>query len=93
MLRKHRISDSWFRHFIERQPQLSLCKVDSTAFVHMDAPKKQQELDKYYITLKNILTENNLLDKPRQVYNVDESGIPIDHCSHVIAPKAVLDHD
>ena len=51
VLRKHRISDGWFRHFVERQPQL---KGDSTAFVHMDATKKLQELDKY-ITLKNVL--------------------------------------
>jgi len=33
LLRKHRISDGWFRHFIERQP------LDSTAFVHMDSMK------------------------------------------------------
>ena len=58
---------------------------DSTAFVHMDAMKK---LDKYYITLKNILTENNLLDKPGQVYNVDEFGMPLDHGSRVLASKA-----
>ena len=52
LLRKRRISDGWFQHFIERQPQLSLCKGDSTAFVHMDAMKKQQELDNYYTNLK-----------------------------------------
>jgi len=44
--------------------------------------------------LKNILPENNLLDKPGQIYNVDESGMPLDHCSpHVVALKAVLDHE
>ena len=85
LLRKCRISD---RHFIERQPQLSLRKGDSTAFVHMDAMKKQQELDNYYITLKNILTENNFMDKPGKIYNVDESGMPLNHCSpHVIARR------
>jgi len=50
--------------------------------------KKQQELDNYYITLKNVPTENNLIDKPGQIYNIDESGIPLDHRSpHVIARK------
>jgi len=88
LLRKHRIRDGWFQHFIERQPQLSLRKGGSTAFVRMDAIKKQQELDNYYITLRNALTENNLIDKPGQIYNVDESGMPLDHRSpHVIARK------
>jgi len=32
-LRKDRISDGWFRCFLERQPQLRLCKGDRTAFV------------------------------------------------------------
>ncbi|XP_065894182.1 uncharacterized protein [Dysidea avara] len=88
LLRKRRISDGWFRRFIERQPRLSLRKGDSTAFVCMDAMKKQQELDNYYITLKNVLTENNLMDKPGQIYNVDESGMPLDHRSlHVVARR------
>ena len=56
LLRKHTISDGWFWCFIERQPQLSLRKGDFTAFVCMDAMKKQQELDNYYITLRNVLT-------------------------------------
>jgi len=45
----------------------------------VDAMKKQQELDNYYTTLRNTFTENNLMDKPGQIYNVDESGMPIDN--------------
>ena len=41
LLRKCRISDGWFRCFIERQPQLSLHKGNSIVFVCMDAMKKQ----------------------------------------------------
>lgn len=43
--------------------------------------KKQQNLDNYYITLKNLRIENNLMDKPGQIYNVGEPGIPLDHRS------------
>jgi len=57
LLEKRRISDSRSRRFIEREPQLRLRKGDSTAFVGMDAMKKQQESDNYYITLKNVLIE------------------------------------
>ena len=81
VLRKQKISDGWFRRFIEQQPKLTLRKGDCTAFVRMDAMKKQEELDNYYITLKSVLVENNLMDKPGQVYNVDESGMPLEHHS------------
>ena len=66
---------------------LSLRKGDCTSFASMDAMKKQEELDNYYITLKSVLVENNLMDKPGQIYNVDESGMPL-HCSpRVLAKK------
>jgi len=76
--RKHRISDGWLRRFIEKQPQLSLHKGDSTVFVCMDAMKKQTS---YYITLKNFLIEGdktwaNLL-----------SGMALDHRSPYVATR------
>ena len=88
ILKKQKISDGWFRRFIERQPKLALRKGDRTAFVRMDAMKKQEELDNYYICLKSILVDNNLMDKPGQIYNVDESGMPLEHRSpRVLAKK------
>ena len=41
--------------------------------------KKQEELDNYYISLKRILVENYLMDKPGEIYNVDKSGMPLEH--------------
>jgi len=40
LLRKSKISQGWFRRFIEHQPQLSLRKGECTAFVRMDAMRK-----------------------------------------------------
>ena len=74
LLRKYRISDGWFRHFTERQPQFSLRKGDSTAFDCMDAMKKQKKLDDCYIIYEGLTN-----------YNVHESLV---HCSPpVIARK------
>jgi len=87
VLRKQKISDGWFQRFIERQPQLSLWKGDRTAFVRMNAMKKQEELDNYYITLNSVLVENNLMDKPGQIYNVDESGMLLEHRSPFVLAK------
>ena len=49
--------------------------------------KDKEALDNYFILLKSILDENDLLDKPGQIYNVDESGIPLDHRSPRVLTK------
>ena len=41
-------------------------------FVRMDAMKEMEALDNYFILLKSILDDNNnLLDKPSQIYNLE----------------------
>ena len=79
VLKNKRISDEWFRRFLERQPHLCLRKGDPTANVHMDAMANKEALDNYFKLLKEVMEENNLMDKPGQIYNVDESGMPLDH--------------
>ena len=44
----------------------------------MDAMKRKEELDNYFITLKSILVEHDLMDKPELTCNVDESGMPLE---------------
>ena len=55
LLRKDKISDGWFRQFLERQPQITLQKGDRTAAVRMDAMKNKIDLDNYFKELKRIL--------------------------------------
>ena len=45
------ISDGWLPYFMERQPQLRLHKGDRT--VCIDAMMQKEELDNYFVTLKN----------------------------------------
>ena len=54
-------------------------KGDSTAIAHMDAMKKQEELDNYSISLKSILVKYDLIKKPDQIFNVNETGMPLEH--------------
>jgi len=35
----------------------------------------------YFILLKDLLENNSLMDKPGQIFNMNESGIPLDHRS------------
>jgi transposase-like protein len=73
VLRGARISDGWWRRFLERHPDLSLRSGDSTGFVRMDA-MNEQNLRTYFDLLNSVLEENNLKVHPEQIYNM---GCPL----------------
>ena len=77
ILRGDRISSGWWRRFTDRQPQLSLRRGDATAHVRMDATSKPT-LRKYYKLLSETLAKYGITNSPAQVYNMDETGIPLD---------------
>ena len=81
----HSLSDGWWSRFKERQEgKLVLRKGDNTSFLRMDA-MNSDTLKQYYDLLEDTLKEHNLHNSPSQLYNVDESGIPLDPK----APKVV----
>ena len=75
-LRSSHVSDGWWRRFKECQGDLSLRQGDSTAHVRMDA-MNQETIDHYFMLLRETLTTHGLLNKPSQIYNVDETGVPL----------------
>ena len=76
-LRKSKISDGWWHRFVERQNRsLVLRKGDSISFLRMDAMNKDT-LKQYFDLLEETLKENNLENSPMSIYNVDETGIPL----------------
>ena len=86
VLKKGCISDGWWRRFIQRQNDLVLRKGDSTAYLRMDAVN-EETLKQYYDLLEDTLKENNLMSSPSCVYNVDETGMPLDpKAPKVVAP-------
>ena len=52
--------------------------------MYMDAVNKQT-IEQYFSLLHDTLTTHNLLNKPSQIYNIDESGMPF----HPWPPKVV----
>ena len=77
LLRKDKISSGWWRRFRERQGDLSLRRGDNTASIRMDAVN-EVTMNNYFQLLEKTLKENNLMNSPAQIYNVDETGIPLD---------------
>ena len=74
ILQKDRISDK----FMKRQTYLSLRKGDPAANDRMDAVTSQA-IKHYFNLLEKTLKDNNLLNKPAQIYNVDETGMAYEH--------------
>ena len=55
---------------MECQSELSLRQGDSTAH-------DKETIDQYFSLLHDTLSAHDLLNKPSQIYNEDESGIPL----------------
>jgi len=77
MLRKDNMTDRWWNSFKNRQSDLLLQRGDNTAHVCMDAVNKST-IDHYFTLLKEILETHHLINSTGQIYNVDESGMPLD---------------
>ena len=81
------VSHGWFQRFLQRQPQLSYRRGDPTANVRMNC-LNQEVISDYFALLKDVLTENELLNSPGRIYNVDETGIALDgHAPKVVAKR------
>ena len=74
LLKSSRITEGWWQCFLERQSDSSLRQGDNTAHVHMDAVNKET-MDQYFSLLYDTLSTHDLLEKPSQIYNDDETGI------------------
>ena len=78
------LSDHWVTNFLKRWPSLKLCKPRKLEWVRAKSANGTV-IDNYYNELEKVLLENNLLDKPQLVYNLDETGISTEH-----APTRVI---
>ena len=70
--------EGWWIGFKDRHPELSLRTADPLSMVHVNA-MTQETFDAYFDLLEKTLTDNGLLNKASAIYNMDESGMPLDH--------------
>ena len=76
VLRATRISDGWWKSFLHRQQDLSLRRADSTAHIRMDSINKES-IKQYYDLLEQTMKSHNIQKSPNQIYNMDETGMPL----------------
>ena len=79
----------WWERFMDRWPTLSLRKGDALAVSRFQA-LTADNLKEYYDLLKTTLETHGLMNLPSRIYNMDESGMPLDHKPpKVVAPKGM----
>ena len=79
-LRATRISDGWWKSFLHRNQGLSLRRADSTAHIRMDSISKES-INQYFNLLEQTMILHNIQKSPNQIYNMDETGIPLSPCT------------
>ena len=62
---------------MRRQEHLSLRRGDNTEHVRVDAVN-EDTITHYFDLLKQTLIDNSLINSPERIYNVDETGVPLD---------------
>ena len=70
--------EGWYHHLMQRHPKLSLRSADPLSYARSTALDPER-LSSYFDLLEKTLKEENLLDKPNLIYNMDESVMPLDH--------------
>ena len=71
------VSAGWWSSFISRHPKVAL-RTPATLSLARAAASDRDILDNYFDELECTLEENGLLDKPCLIFNMDETGMPLD---------------
>ena len=80
------VSSGWWESFRKRHPDLVLRTAEPLSYVRAVCTS-DEILDTYFDMLKATLTDNGLLGKPVQIFNMGETGMSLDpNPSSVIAP-------
>ena len=71
------ISMSWWDSFRRRYSHLSLRSASTLSVARANASDPQR-IEHYFDILEETLRENGLMDTPASIYNMDETGMPLD---------------
>ena len=84
---KSSITSGWWYSFMRRHPELTIRTAEKLTYARAIA-QDQSTLDHYFDLLEQTLLANELISFPSRIFNVDESGFPLQpHRLPVIAEK------
>ena len=77
----------WFRSFMQRHPNLSVRQAEGLSVARAQSLNRET-VSAYFEVLKKTLVDNELIDKPGHIFNMDESGLQIiNKVGKVVATK------
>ena len=80
------VSHGWWDSFKRRHPKLTLRTAAPLSYARLMA-SDPDILCNYYDLLERTLTENGLVDKPSHIFNLDETGMPLDPSPPLVVAK------
>lgn len=91
---KHRFNQNsekagydWLQLFLKRNPDITLRKSEGVSYARSQSMNRT-EVNIYFEMLEKTLCENDLLDEPGNVFNMDETGLQLNNRpGHVLAEK------
>jgi hypothetical protein len=73
------VSLGWYTSFRKRHPQLSIRVSESVSHVRAIGTR-EEVLSKYFDLLEQTLVDNDIIEKPNCIFNMDETGFSLDPC-------------
>lgn len=81
----------WFHRFMKRNKELTIRKPEGLSRARIDGMKREKVAE-FFKTLETVVEKTNLRGRPECVYNVDETGIPLNNRPpNIIAQKGAKD--
>ena len=77
VLKGSAISNGWWQRFLQRNPTLKLRRGDGTSGIRMDVAYAEN-MRAYFKELRAIFDDYNFYEHPEAIYNMDETGVPLD---------------
>lgn len=68
----------WLQLFLSRHPDISVRKSEGVSLARVQGMDRS-EVAEYFSLLKNILEENELINKPSALFNMDETGLQLNN--------------
>ena len=78
------VTHGWWEAFCRRHPVISLRTTSGLSVARAKA-SNPEVISSYFDMLEDVLLENELVDKPTQIFNMDETGMPL----NPVPPKGV----
>lgn len=81
------VTRGWWKRFCQRNPQLSH-RTAVPLSVARAVATDEHVMDRYFEMLTDTLSNNGLMHKPMQLYNCDETGMPLGAYHHKVVAQA-----